>query len=488
MRSSHIVACVCCCSCFLLVGCPTDAPDSGGVPRDTGQAVLELAPDGGCTLDEAMFTSIAAAPAAVATVIEVSWELEQAAAVRVLYTDAEGDAHATPAQPMGQAGATLLLGLPQQTDTTLRLVADQQGSQTCSGLLRATTGSLPPGLPILQTSVPLPDEVEPGFLVTVVIPQRAAPWAAIIDDKGRYVWAWSGALGGTRARLSRDRRSMLLLNSYKEGSEYGAGVHRVALDGTMLAFHEAPEAWVDFAELPDGTLAVLVDDVRELSHQGELRTIRGDAVVLVRPDGELVRLWSSFDASWPDLSTHYAFVTTARGQEVEDWSHVNGIGMDRTGDILYLSAGALNAIFAVDAGTGETLWELSARSDDWLIQDPDPLVNAPHSVTPTPNGHLLVFNRMADAGACSEVVEIALDSAAGSARRVWTGQSEDCLHVDFLGNAEPLPGGDTMISWSSMGRLEQLRPDGVTVRQISTQTETFFGFAQPEASLYPATP
>ncbi len=459
---------------------PGDFGRTGPGPDAAG-----LVPEEGCTLDDDAFLWVETSQAAVATVARVEWELREPASVWALFAEVGGPTNVTDPRPAATSGQTLLLGLPEDTELMVRLVAEQDGELLCSDTRTARTGWLPAELPELELVQLRPDEVASGFFVTTVSEFMSSPWHFVLDDQGRAVWAWGGGPGGTRTRLSRDRQSMLVLEHHKDNGAPAEGVRRVSLDGGSSTVHAVPDTWVDFVELPDGTLAVLVDDTRELEHRGEQRLIRGDAVVLVRPSGENEVLWSSFDAAWPDLDREYAIVTSAYGVEAEDWSHINGMGQDPAEGLLYLTSGGLDALYAVDLATGHTLWELSAHSDDWYSDAADPLINAPHSVQPLGPELLLVFNRRGDTSLCSEAVEIELDYATGVARRTWGVQSEDCLHVDFLGNAERLQGGDTLVSWSSRGRIDQLRSDGATVMQLSASVGTIFGFVQHEGSLYP---
>ncbi len=470
-----------CCVPTLLMACGPIRPR--GFAGTGGGDSEEPLPEEGCQLDPDRFREITLRPTEVATVIEVSWQLEEPGSVRALFQEADGSPVWTRSEPIGVEGSALLLGLPARTEARLRLVTELDGALHCSGVHTATTGNLPDDLPLLEIEGTPSNGVERGYVVTNLSAPSAGPMAVIVDPRGRVVWAQDNSAGGTRTRLARDRRSVLTVEHHKDGGS-NEGVQRRSLDGRERILHHVPAAWVDFLELPDGTLAVLVDDVRELTLGGELRTIRGDAVVLHHSDGENEWLWSSFDAAWPDPDRHYEMALTSYGQKVEDWSHVNGMGLDPSEGLLYLTAGNLDSVFAVDLTTGATLWELSSSSEDWYIDSSEPLLSAPHSVQPLGAERLLVFNRSSDEALCSEVVEIELDYRTGTARRGWAAQSWDCLHVNFLGNAERLSGGDTLVSWSSMGRIDRLGSDGQASWELIAPMGTLFGFAQHEASLY----
>jgi hypothetical protein len=488
MRSCSLSVRVCGLTSLLLVGCADAAQQDGFGGTGSGPDATGLVPDEGCTVDEGLFVDVSANTTAVATVVRVGWVLDEPASVWALFAEDGGLANATNRQPRARSGEALLLGLPEDTVLAYRLVAELDGALHCSALREARTGWLPEKLPISELAEPAPDSLTPGFIVAPISAPMAAPWSTIMDAQGRVVWAWESFSTGSRIRLSRDRQSMLILGHHKDPMQDVEGVQRLGLDGTNHGTIAVPHTWMDFTELPDGTMAVLVDDVRELDHDGETRTIRGDAVVLARTSGEIERLWSSFDAAWPNLDWTYMTTSTSYGQLVEDWSHVNGLGLDPAEGILYLTAGGLDALFAVDLATGETLWELSSGSSDWFNDDPEPLISAPHGVQPLSADRLLVFNRRSDPQSCSEAVEIELDYDSGTARRGRTVLSEDCLHVGFWGNAERMDNGLTQISWSDQGRIDWIDPDGATVLQLTAPMGNIFGFAQHEGSLYPDQP
>ncbi len=466
-------------SLLLLPGCESQHSDTAVVLVD------EPLPED-CTQDPALLASLGWEPTRVATVLELSWELLDAAPSRVVFGVSDEERWlATPLVGAGEPGRALLLGLPEGAEVVLWVEAERDGQRVCSPPTGALTGWLPAALPVPTVTIGGGSGADPRYLVTPVFRRGSLEWATILDEQGRYVWASQLGFSGTRLRLARDGDGLLLLRLAYPDSQGVAGVVRLGLDGVERETVPFPDPWVDFLELEDGTLAVLVDDIREVEHEGLLRTVRGDALMLRAPDGDTRILWSSFDATAPTFLHPYPTIITASGASAEDWSHVNGLGYDEQERVFYLSAGGLDAIFAVDGLTGETLWELSDHGGDWLVDEPRPLVQVPHSVQPVAPERLLVLNHYGGEDACTDGTEVLLDPETGRASRVATWQIEECMHATYLGNAERLPDGSTLIAWSDLGQIDILSTVGDPTLRLALPLGGMFGFVQPVTSLYP---
>lgn len=242
---------------------------------------------------------------------------------------------------------------------------------------------------------------------------------------------------------------------------------------------------IDFAGLPDGRPASIVEDVREVEYGGRTHTILSQARDVWTEQGVTERLWSVWDATSQDIETGHPEVTTRNGTVPEDWSHVNGMSYDAATDTFDLTAGYPDSVFAVDGATGENLWSLADQWGDWDVASTGTLIQAPHGARGLADGHVLVFNRYDNPSACSDATEIAFDTGAGTAARVWAGVTESCPHVETLGNAERLADGATVVSWSSAGQLDVLLPDSSSTLRIALGLGSTFGYVAPLSTLYP---
>lgn len=450
------------------------------VPDDTEADEVD------CLVDVALFGSPTVEATAMPTVLRVSWETTEPTTVRAVFRETTEDPwRVTPPQPRDLTGSTLLLGLPEEVELEWYLVADDFPEPHCSEIHGARTGTLSPAPPAMSSVLGVIEGELPGFVLVPVAPEGGPPWATIIDDRGRLVWSWRGDFQSSRMILASDHQSVLVSSILQDSPDFIVeGVIRLSLTGEILETWEVPNTWVDFTELPDGTLAVLTKEQRTMELGGEERSILGDALVLVSPDGGQRTLWSTFDATSPQAHHRHNEITLPSGLSGEDWSHATGLEWVESSGMFIVTSGGLSCAFAVDGGTGETLWTLGGDGQDWHVEGTSPLLEFPHSVQWLGDHRLLIFDNTMDYSDCSRAVEIQLDPASGTASVVASMTTDDCLHNYHLGSAYRTEEGGTLISWSSLGLLELRRPDNEPALTASLGLNYIFGFALWESSLY----
>jgi hypothetical protein len=458
-----------------------DAPDDTS-PTDSGEPA-PLWPEGGCVEDDGSFGAVDAEVTGVPSVLRVSWEPLEGATVRAVFAPVgeEGDALESGAVD-GAGDGLLLLGVPHGTEVGYRLVASQGEDAVCSDVHLATTGALPSGFPGVEVAVHEPELVSVQW-ATISVLLDPESWLTIFDSRGRLLWSWELGWRVTRARLSIDRQAMLLDAMPEGGSPMG--IRRIALDGSSVSTTAVPAIGVDWVELPDGGYAALVNEVRELEHEGDTRVIRGQAVVEVEPGGSPRTVWSVFDLHEPDLSVHYEESLNTDDVLAEDWSHINGLTYHQPSDTYIITSQNFHSVIAVQRGTGASLWELGRYSADWTNTSGVELVGSPHGAELLSDDRLLVFNRWSSSYPGSEVAEVALDFDSMEASLAWSATAENNPEVFYLGNAERLPGGNTLVSWSSVGQLDELTPDGTSALRLDLDMSYDFGFVSHLDSLYP---
>jgi len=108
----------------------------------------------------------------------------------------------------------------------------------------------------------------------------------------------------------------------------------------------------------------------------------------------------------------------------------------------------------------------------------------PHSVSRVSEDRLLVTNLNTQWGDCSEATEVFLDAERGEATILKSWTADNCPVVYYLGNSERLDSGNTLVSWSSAGQLDELDPEGNAVLRATLPTGGYFGYVQPVSSLY----
>lgn len=452
-------------------------------PEDTGKTTSGGDDAGACDAGDGSARDVSVEETDVATVLRVTWTTAEPTVGRVVFENGDGLARATPwdEAPATEHEALLLGMLPSSTIPWH--VETQAGDETWCGEPRtATTGTLPTALPTLV--VPGVDAALAATSWTIVpILSMDGVWIVILDEEGRYVWAWSSPLEDGRpvfvfrAGLGRDGRS-IVYNHQSAGPEDEAVLGRLGFDGASLGETRLLGAHTDFVELDDGRWATLGWDLQEIDG----RTILGDTLLVVEEDGTSEAIWDVFDWFTPDLSEPWAPVTLEGDIVAEDWSHVNGIALSEDESDFLITMSFNHGVARVDGVTGAQEWVVAETgTSDFTIDDAErPLIALPHSVQDLGDGHYMVLNRgdpLADPDVCSEATELYLDEAAGTATRAWSWQAEDCVFNAFLGETRRLWNGNTMADWSSSGRIDEVTADGELASRIGLPAGGGFGFA-----------
>lgn len=322
-------------------------------------------------------------------------------------------------------------------------------------------------------------EVLGGYVLTTLI--GAGPsFVGIVDGDGDWVW-WAKMdapdLSSARARLGLDGASVLY-NLYQtdRGDDQG-WVVRVSLDGTEVVHTRTLLAHHDFVELPDGQIAWLGYDQRDVEVDGVDTRDQGPGphpvatdVILEGPegmaDGEAPdELWNVFE-DYPAAPYWGCGHTEIKGVFVPgyyDWTHGNSLAYVPGNDSYYVLSRYLDALIRVDRASGGTEWVLGGDHGEFTWTG-----------TPFQHGHvsdvwedgMLIFDNR-DHDGPTRIAEIAWDEDQRTAEVVWEFPRPDGAILPVLGDARRLPGGNRLIAWSSRGEMAEVSPQGEVLLQAS---------------------
>jgi hypothetical protein len=374
-----------------------------------------------------------------------------------------------------------LLGLKASTAYDLvAVVRLTDGTELRSTPTTFTTGNPPVDLPESSVAVSAPgSEMVDGFLVLSLYTPDAS-WALILDGEGDPVW-WVQDEGDpwkiTRARISQDGRSMLW-SQYDRKRDTDIGeVHRLSLDTLEETVTRAEMHHHDFVEHSDGTVSWLGWDMATVDVEGDRIDLAAD-VIRRAPEG-----WTkpsgathafSFLRDFPHpfwwVCDHMDFNGFAPG--AYEFTHSNSLALTEDGASYLLMARYIDTILKIDAATGSVIYELGGLHSTLTLPAGQGFAHGHFSHAW--DDRILVF----DNGnhrfkpVASRVVEYRIDEAAGTAEEVWEYPHPEGDFVGILGDARRLPGGHTLVNWSTHGRIEEVEPDGSLVWQLA-MTSTF---------------
>lgn len=319
-------------------------------------------------------------------------------------------------------------------------------------------------------------QTNPGY--TLYAPIAGDGEVYLIDLDGEIVHQWTLPYApGRHARLLED--GTLLYNGKQPQDEplfpiwgvyHGGVILQADKDSNVLRQLEHPYQHHDFALLANGNLALLT--VEPLS-QEQADTVRGghpgseaaggiiwgDVIVEITWEGEIVWKWAAIDHLDPAdavLDPHYAR---------EHWPMANTVNETTDGDLVVGFRSTSTAIL-IDRSDDSIAWTLGAPS---LAQQ-----HYPHVL---PSGNVLAFDngsfRDGISVPYSRAVEI--DPATGDEVWVYIDNPPQNFYSPYMGSAQRLPNGNTLLTEGSFGRIFEVTPNGDVVWEFVVPQFGSFG-------------
>ncbi len=342
--------------------------------------------------------------------------------------------------------------------------------------LLETPDGIPSGLPTVEVTA----GSSSGMYLAISTLTTETGYVAIIDPDGDFVWWWKHPLFGLenscvpRAYLSPDGESLTFMTI---GSLTGGEtqISRVRLDGTNYEdVAEVETGHHDFVELPDGTVAVLREDLIQFDGHD----VAGDALVEFAPDGSesiAFSVWDFIDYD-PDRKVLSGI----------SYTHCNAIDYIPEEDAYWVSVNSFDQLWKVDRAEKQLLWKVGGEDSDFVLEDGSTAFSArQHQFEVQEEGVLIFDNGRPDVGAYSRAVEYRLDPDSGQAEEVWSYRRDPDIYVLGYGDVTRFDDGSTLVNWGSAGVLEGVSAEGETLWEFSATLGSGFGYTEVLPSLYP---
>mgnify|MGYP002639804574 CR=1 FL=1 len=416
--------------------------------------------------------------AEVPSVAKVRWTSPTEAVGSVRFGAAGELVSAAAVRVQGDRQEAYLLGLLPDEDYAFEVTVSMGDEVWSSAEQVFHTGAWVAPPPQVEVSLYDPESSAGGF---TIVPLQGGDdcWTMVLDEQGRTVWAHPISCLTHRVRLAQDGSGFI--SHTRSSPQDPLVLEHISFFGEPIASIVVPDAHHDFAIVEHGTYAVLGYTERSFfDGEVEVRLV-GDTILEVDTEGHSHVVWDLFDHLEPVLEGFRFRSDWSDG--AWDWSHGNYLSYVAEEDAYYVSSRALNALFKVDRTTGAHLWTLADGFGDFGNAGDRPLLDTPHSVEPV-DGGVLYFNQQAAGIGCSEAVVAQLDELVGTAERVWSYETSDCLKVDYLGNAWQLSNGNVLAVFSQRGQADEVTPAGDVVHRLSTDIGWWFSYAQRVDSLY----
>ncbi|HUF27864.1 MAG TPA: arylsulfotransferase family protein [Gemmatimonadaceae bacterium] len=409
---------------------------------------------------EILASAVAANPGNVLSAM-VTAEVRFADSIAVHYGLAGGTLEgAAPAVvPIDGSVLVPVLGLRADTRYDLQIVAYGGGEPLAGPVLELLTGTLPEDLPHYTASGPDPS---PGFVVFA-----AGPYGLVIDNAGRVAWYHRFEHGpGLNFMVQPTGRytARPLTGDPTDPAPWVEIDPRGDTTRTFACARDLQPRFHDLIGLPDHSYWIMCDETRvmDLSALGGSASARvtGTVIQHVSAGGGLLFQWSPFD--------HFAIAdldAASRGGESVNWTHGNALDLDVDGNLV-ASFRNLGEITKIDTRTGEIVWRLGGRRNEFTIEgEVLPPFAGQHGVRVTGAGSLLLLDNLGDP-VSSRVERYALDEVNRTARLAAFYDPSPSVIASLGGTTQSLSEGRTLVAYGSGGRVEEYDAEGRIVWRI----------------------
>ncbi len=389
--------------------------------------------------------------------------------------------------------------------------------RTAATLIATSVGLGAAALPISATAAPLPTlpigapaytvdvnspGATPGYIyynsgvsAAALVPgvsralsgiPAAAPANIVVDKSGREVWRYTPPAGqdvsNFRTQTYQGKRVLTwwqgdTVGGHGSGTDYIADEHGRVIE-TLDAGGDSTDVH-EFRLTPDGR--ALITSYREVD--ADLSAIGGPAkgkmfdtvasVVDVASKRVLMR-WSAAE--------HVPLTDTTApgklpGSDTYDPYHMNSIALDPEGNLV-ISMRDTSTIYDVDIHTGAIKWQLGGKNSSFEL-GPGVEFAFQHDAEFAGPDTLRLFNNNSsgfETKGLSSVQWIHLDPATHRASLIRNQTHPDNLIAFAMGDAQPIPNGNTLVGWGMAPHISEFTPSGDMVYDARLPLGTYRAF------------
>jgi hypothetical protein len=150
---------------------------------------------------------------------------------------------------------------------------------------------------------------------------------------------------------------------------------------------------------------------------------------------------------------------------------MNSIALDFDSNIV-ISSRNLSEITKIDRQTGEIIWRFGGQNNQFEIENDDYGISYQHDVRPVPgmpNRYTIFDNGANRYPEFSRAVEFEIDTTNMTAKKTW--EYTPFIHIfsSYMGNAQRLPNGNTLINWAdgNLPKVTEVTREGDIVYKLN---------------------
>jgi hypothetical protein len=368
---------------------------------------------------------------------------------------------------------TLLLGLKPSSSYTFHIEVTSSNGTCKSADSSITTGTLS-GVPKLTRNASKPTAQAKGFIIACmgivgVGGSSGGTQAFIIDADGTVVWVATSPASCSRARMDYEGVNMwmMALNVMNSGGE----MRYISMDGQTSQNNVSglSKSHHDFTVLKGGVIATMLWSASGSDPESDLveRDAKGTVTTVFRIGSKV-----------------YAGGQSVLGTGSNAY-HSNAI-LYHESDSTYTIGDRNPNLFVKVSRSGQPQWQFGGNctgapapkcaSGSWTSNHGHHLLD---------DGHFLFFNNgtFNSSSTPSQAMEYTLSTSGAtmSATQVKAYKSSSNNHSDSLGDVQRLPNGNTLVTFSNNGLIQELDSSWSVVQTVSAST---FGYAEWRETMY----
>lgn len=429
---------------------------AGGSPGGSGGASTGGGAGSGGSADFVADVNIAVHPD-VSTILVVTWQQVVAAETTWLEFTFEDGNVMTSRPKLAVLGAhrDVVLGVPGETDVTVRIVNEADGVEHETVDHHGTTGAVPSGMPrpeilLYDSALASPDRWMFGAVENTQARSNGRPgyyqslfWTYIIDRKGRIVWYYSDAASDAISsfqRVARDGEYIWLEKTGHHTDTADDKVLKMTLDREY--YEEVPVEFTDCIDVTDdGSLLFDRENpglLMELTRAGQTREIF-------------------------DCSAHFA-----EGFDC----YTNTVNWNPRDDTVVLSYPRETTVIEVSRQTGEVVGQYGTAPGSYAFEPSSWSFEFQHFANISLDGTLMVSTHLPGNDDTTDPVanqhafaEFTIDRANRRLVEKWV-YTDGPEWAMYKGMAIRLPNGNTLANYGTGGFIREITPDKRTAFHV----------------------
>lgn len=324
---------------------------------------------------------------------------------------------------------------------------------------------LPTGFPVYEIS--RGEEISPGYVFLSLNSAEDDTWLLIMDNHGTPVFYRYYSRVQTYFQL---QPSAYLNFSMK----LTPGSTTAIMDSSFNIINQVPikngykNDRHDFLHTSQGEYILIGENPVTMDLSGIVEggssnaTVEGAVIQIQNHAKEVVFEWNAMDHF--NITDTYKDLTDSPIDNV----HPNSVETDAEGNLLLISR-SMNEITKISRTTGDIIWRLGGKNNQFTFADPTDEFSWPHSVSVLENGNITVFdNGNERVPSYSRAIEYKLDTINMTVTKIWEYDADKNYFARTKGSVQRLENGNTIIGYGGLSEpnVIEVNEDGAVTMQI----------------------